>query len=639
MPIRHVVTIARRTGPRARLAGQARATVVVAIGFGAVYLGWRIGWTRSGTQPVLFWRLWIAELVIWLSLLRFAHDAWALHSTPRSPAGETPVDIVVVCREEPAEVVRATLLGCRAIRHPHRTVVVDTVGRADIRRWAEPLGVEVFRTKSVGPNDPLEAGLAAVLEHLDAELVTVLAADHVPLPEMLDELVGDFEDTEVWMAQGRQAVYGSSPGEVRGSASEQDLFYRIIQPGKNTYSASYWCGSGGVVRRRALDALGGIPPRSDTPGFRLSIAAAAQGWRSTFHAEPVVLTLARPDLDGFIAQHAITAQGNLQALRTRQNPLFAKGLTRDQRLSYLGTLVTYLSGLRRFAMVWILCATLVSGALPVRADPVWLLGMWGIWMGLASLASQALGRGTTGTLTGARHRWLLLGAYCTAWLSLLVPRRVVLAVRNPPRSSHLGEPTPRLRLLVAGATVIAVSTLWRLGATAGIISLPEMSATATWATVAIAAVLLLGIAELLYDTHRRTRRRTPRFVVEATARLGGEPHRVLDLAEGGASVLFGRPPRVGSPFVVTLRLPGLDGSLHQATVAAEVRSVRRIAGPPGSGFAVGLAFTHLSSAARDRLTEYCRVLLPARDAVDSAAIPRRNADLGPTRARARGPAA
>jgi hypothetical protein len=166
-----------------------------------------------------------------------------------------------------------------------------------------------------------------------------------------------------------------------------------------------------------------------------------------------------------------------------------------------------------------------------------------------------------------------------------------------------------------------------------------MSTTATWATLGIAVVLLGLIAELLFDTRRRTRRRTPRFAVEATARLGGEPHRVLDLAEGGASVHFPRPPRIGCPYVVTLRVPGLDGGFHQATVAAEVRSVRRLAGPPGSGYAVGLAFTHRSPAARSRLTEYCRVLLPARDAADAATVAQRVSREPPGRTRVRGPAA
>jgi cellulose synthase (UDP-forming) len=635
---RHHVTIARRPEVSSRLQGPARIIVIAAIAFGAVYLIWRVGWTRQGTQAILFWRLWLAEAVIWVGLLRYAHDGWDLLSTPREPPGDFTVDVVVVCRDEPVEVLRATLLGCQAIRHPHRTVVVDTLGREDLARWTSELGADLFEADVLGLDQPIEAGLASVLGHLDGELVTVLAADHVPLPGLLDELIGDFEDPTVWLAQGRQAFYGPSPGEYRGSATETELLFRILLPGKNFHRAAYWCGSGGLVRRRAIEQLGGIPTATDTPGFQLSIAAIGDGWHSTYHSAPVVLTLARPDLDGFIAQHAVTAQGNLRVLRTAQNPLFAGGLGIHQRLAYLGTLVTYLSGPRRMALMWILCATLITGDLPIRAQPVLLVGMWCAWMGLVSLASQALGRGIGGTLTGNRHRWLLIGAYTGAWVSLLLPRRVLLAIRRPPHSGHLDEPTPRLRLLFVGTALVVLATVWRILAVVGLVDLPPMSATATWITLVLAIGLLLLIAELVVDTRRRTRRRSHRFAVEATAKLGDDPHRVLDLAEGGASIQFQKPPRVGCPYIVTLRVPGLDGGFHQATVAAEVRSVRRLAGPPASGFAVGLSFTHRSPVALARLTEYCRVLLPARDAADAALLPRSPASA-PGRNRVRGPAA
>ncbi len=96
---------------------------------------------------------------------------------------------------------------------------------------------------------------------------------------------------------------------------------------------------------------------------------------------------------------------------------------------------------------------------------------------------------------------------------------------------------------------------------------------------------------------------------------------------GGASVRMGAPANVGRPYVVGLWLPGLDGTVHECTVAAEVRSTRP-APPPQSGHVVGMSFTHLSPTARDRLAEYCRVLLPAR----VAAVATDDAPPGPTEA-------
>lgn len=243
-------------------------------------------------------------------------------------------------------------------------------------------------------------------------------------------------------------------------------------------------------------------------------------------------------------------------------------------------------------------------------------------MAALTMANRLLGRGAAGSATTSRHRWLLVGAYVTAWLGLLVPRRVVAALRNPPAAAGTGAgavSTARLRLLVTGTAAVVVCGLLRLADLLGPLDLPAMPRTAAWIVVAVAAILSASLIRLLADATRRTRRLTPRFAVEATAQVGAVSHRLLDLAEGGASVRFDRPPLVGCPYVVALHVPGLDGGTHQATVAAEVRSVRRIDGAPGSGYAVGMAFTHLSSAASDRITEYCRVLLPARIAAGEPA--------------------
>jgi hypothetical protein len=86
---------------------------------------------------------------------------------------------------------------------------------------------------------------------------------------------------------------------------------------------------------------------------------------------------------------------------------------------------------------------------------------------------------------------------------------------------------------------------------------------------------------------------------------------LLDVSEHGASVALADAPPPGCSYMIGLLVPGLDGEMHRATVAASVSSIRpdQVA---QLGNIVGLSFTHLSTAARDRLAEYCRVLLPAR---------------------------
>ncbi len=605
----------------------ARAAVWTGLAAGVVYLGWRAGWTRSGTDAWLFWPLWLAEATTLLSLVRFAAETWRLRfDQPVSPERQHTVDVVVIARDEPTEVLRATLIGCVALQHEHRTVVLDPLCRQQVADLARSLGIEVMCPRGLDASAEPEVHLNSVLDRLDGELIAVLRGDDVPLPEMIGALQGDFADETVWCAQGRQAVYGPSAGDYDGGIDELALFFGVMQPGKNHHGAAYWCGSGALLRREAVDALGGVPVQTDTPTFQMSLAAHADGWTSTFHGEPTALTLAQADVEGFVARHALWAAGNIQSLRTPSSPLFPGGLSRGQRLSYLGTIATYLAGPRRLASVAVLVATLLTGRLPIVTDPWMLVAAWALWMALFTLARRRLARGLSPELGRSQDHWLLMGAYTTAWLGLAVPRSVSASLRTPPPTAghrHL-RPRIRARLLVTSGASIALAALVRAVSAAGPSFLPELPTAATTVSLAAALALCATIGGVLLRAARRTRRGRPRFAVESTARVGGVTVDLLEVSERGASVRMPSAPRIGCPFVVGLRIPGLDGTVHQATVAAEVRAVRPTP-PPDIGHIVGLSFTHLSATARDRLAEYCRVLLPARNAavaLDDGPMPR-----------------
>ncbi|MBB5750558.1 glycosyltransferase family 2 protein [Micrococcus sp. TA1] len=90
------------------------------------------------------------------------------------------------------------------------------------------------------------------------------------------------------------------------------------------------------------------------------------GWRSVYHHEILAHGLAPEDLKTMLTQRLRWAQGTIQVM-LRENPLVQRNLSWGQRLMYLGTMWTYLSG---FATVVYLAAPiifLVLGVLPVTA--------------------------------------------------------------------------------------------------------------------------------------------------------------------------------------------------------------------------------------------------------------------------------
>ena len=92
----------------------------------------------------------------------------------------------------------------------------------------------------------------------------------------------------------------------------------------------------------------------------------AAGWRSVYHDETLAVGLAPEDLKTMLGQRLRWAQGTMQVM-LRENPLFQRGLSVAQRLMYVATMWTYLSGFAAVIYVAAPVLYLTFGVLPVRA--------------------------------------------------------------------------------------------------------------------------------------------------------------------------------------------------------------------------------------------------------------------------------
>ena len=66
----------------------------------------------------------------------------------------------------------------------------------------------------------------------------------------------------------------------------------------------FWCGSATLVRRVALEGVGGVLTDTVAEDFHTTIALHARGWRTHYHHEVLVQGLAPHDLAGFLLQRA-----------------------------------------------------------------------------------------------------------------------------------------------------------------------------------------------------------------------------------------------------------------------------------------------------------------------------------------------
>lgn len=239
--------------------GVIRVLVLGTLALGSYYLVWR--WTSSVNLAVwwLALPLVLAETYSYVDGLLFGVSVWKLKergAAPPPPEGAT-VDVFITTYNEPVEMVMETALAALAIRHPHRTWVLDDGAREEMRVAAESAGIGYITRSAAWQGMPRHAkagNLNNALFKTDGEFVMVLDADQVPTPEILDKTLGWFRDPKVALVQTPQYFVNVPDDDPLGS--QAPLFYGPIQQGKDGWNAAFFCGSNAILRREALMMIG-----------------------------------------------------------------------------------------------------------------------------------------------------------------------------------------------------------------------------------------------------------------------------------------------------------------------------------------------------------------------------------------------
>jgi cellulose synthase (UDP-forming) len=406
----------------------ARTVAVVAILYATYWIVWR--WTATiNTDPtavVPSLLLLVAESWAYLGLLLFVFTVWRLKD--RDP-GEAPprrsVDVFITCYDEPLEILRRTAIGARAIRYPHRTYILDDGKRDEVLALCQELGVGYIRR--VGNEHAKSGNLNYALSVTSGEFILQLDADHVPLPNILDRLLGYFKDERVAVVQSPQDFYNTDSfthvvhDDGRRMWEENRLFYSLIQPGRDNHNASFFCGSCGMLRRSALEEIGGFSTQTIIEDMETTIQLHRRGWASVYHAETLAYGLAPHSAVAYHVQRLRWGQGAMQLLR-KMNPLRLSGLTWAQRVHYFGGVVTYFEGWQKAIFYSMPLIFLFTGILPVAVDEREFLVRLVPYLVLAIATFELLSRGTGYILLSERYTMVRFFTYMLTITGLLSRR-------------------------------------------------------------------------------------------------------------------------------------------------------------------------------------------------------------------------
>ncbi len=326
----------------------------------------RYGWWRltqsmdlePGWETALGWALLGAELYAWLiMLLGFVQCAWPLRRAPAplpELLAEWPlVDVFVPTYNEPLSVLRPTILAAKGIDWPAgkmRIHILDDGRREAVRQFAAEAQVAYI---SRDDNTHAKAGnLNHALRQTSGEFVAIFDCDHLAVRSFLQTTMGwMLRDPRCAMIQTPHHFFSPDPFErnldtFRRIPNEGSLFYGVVQDGNDFWNATFFCGSCAVLRRTALEEVGGIAVETVTEDAHTALKLHRRGWRTAYLNITQAAGLATESLAAHVTQRIRWARGMAQIFRV-DNPLLGRGLGVMQRLCYSNSMLHFFYGIPR----------------------------------------------------------------------------------------------------------------------------------------------------------------------------------------------------------------------------------------------------------------------------------------------------
>ncbi|MFQ5534035.1 MAG: UDP-forming cellulose synthase catalytic subunit [Sphingomonadales bacterium] len=492
------------------------------------------------------------------------------------------VDVLVPSYNEDAELVEATLLAARRLVYREDKLNIyllddgatearlnsDDPEKAKLARerrtvmtaLCDELGVHYL---SRSDNRSAKAGnINAAFEHIDGDLILILDADHVPSPDFLEHTAGYFvQDREVFLVQTPHFFINPDPLErnlqtFADMPSENEMFYRLVQRGLDSWNASYFCGSAALLRRKHLDEIGGLRGETITEDAETALELHARGKRSVYVSRQLVAGLNPETVAAFISQRTRWAQGMAQILLLK-NPLLKKGLSVGQRLGYLSSILFWFFSWSRLVFLVTPTLHLIFGFKLIDATLLEILAY-----GLPHLFGTLL----LSSILFRQVRWPLISEAYEALLSLHCSLGVFKVLLNPRAPTFVVTPkSERLERESVSPIVwpfLALCSLLVYGQYLGIAELltagpprPLTEVVIFWNTVNLITLMIV----LAVSYERRQVRGWPRMSKNEPVRvnLGGQEFdaRLIDCSLTGG--------RLAVPESVALHCPqGERGTLR-----------------------------------------------------------------------------
>lgn len=296
----------------------------------------------------------VSSILIYFFMSRTLSRSGQADAHAYSLLNKAPVDVFIATYNEPRDVIERTMVGAMAIDHDDlRVWILDDGSRAWVKELADQLGVHYLsrykgkHAKAGNINNGVKLALAG--EGRKPEYFLILDADFVPSAQILNRVLGLFDDPSVGIVQTPQHFFNQDPLQDNLFTDavwpdEQRFFFNSLMPCKDAWGAAFCCGTSAIFRTRAFVEAGGMPVDTVTEDMLTSFKFEEFGYKTIFLNERLSLGLAPESIVDFISQRSRWCLGAIQQIFTRWNFAGRGSHSFINRLAFFDTVLYWATG-------------------------------------------------------------------------------------------------------------------------------------------------------------------------------------------------------------------------------------------------------------------------------------------------------
>lgn len=377
----------------------------------------------------------LVNLLIWFLFSKYNQDLKP--EIKDKPDEYNPsVDVFITTLNEPKEVVRRTIICAQSIDYKNKRVfLLDDGNRDFMKELASKLDCEYIARQN--PEFAKAGNLNNALLQTSGEFVLILDADHLAANTIINQCLGYTVDSQVALVQASFSFMNPSPIIVNLKLNnkipdEMEWATRMFLPALDTHHSSHWFGSGALLRRSALDTIGGIK-QVVGEDLRTSLDLLGKNFKTIYHPIPQSYMLSPENMEAYLTQQCRWSNHIYGGTISLDNPIIKAGLSFEQRLAFLTIFVCYYVPLARVMYVFCPAAYLIF-----NVAPLWVTNINELQIVLLPFVAGILLSGSS--INESRSQWAMNEIY----ESFKAPHNIVQMLKTffAP-SKKLFETTPK----------------------------------------------------------------------------------------------------------------------------------------------------------------------------------------------------